>query len=488
MLFSSPLFLFFFLPAVLAGFFLIRAALPSSWWLRAANAFLLAASLLFYGWGEPAYFLLMCLSITVDYLCGRALARPASAAARRGILAASVSVHLLLLGYFKYARFAATSIHKAAAALGIPLLADAPFWEIALPLGISFYTFQSMSYVIDVYRGDVTPVRRLTDYLLYVTFFPQLVAGPIVRYRDIAGQIDERRVSSDRFASGARRFVWGLGKKVLVADVLAAPVEGAFDIPREQLTTGLAWLGLAGFTLQLYFDFSGYSDMAIGMGRMFGFDIPENFRYPYAARSMRDLWTRWHVSLATWFRDYLYIPLGGNHGSPMRATAVLWTVFLASGLWHGANWTFVAWGLWHGVLVSLERAFRLPDAGGPVRHVYVVGGFMAGLVLFRCHTLTHAVVYAKALLGAAAGDGSLAHAGLHATPLVLWAVAVGVFLCVPDTVRVNAFRRVGERLIPGAFLPYAAAAARLVGILSVLLASFAAIAGSTHRSFIYFRF
>ena len=337
MVFSAPIFLFLFLPIVLALYFVT----PS----RMRNPLLLGASLVFYGWGEPRFVAVMLASALVNY--GFALAIGAGTR-RRLLLSLAITVNLGLLAVYKYSDFAVANVNTLLGWTGVPLLARP---GLILPLGISFFTFHAVSYLMDVYRGRVPAQRNPLDVALYIALFPQLIAGPIVRYATIAPEIARRRTTWDGLVWGIRRFVVGLGKKVLIANTLARPADAVFGLPPSEMSAGLAWLGVACYALQIYFDFSGYSDMAIGLARIFGFPFPENFRYPYVSRSLTEFWRRWHISLSTWFRDYLYVPLGGNRRGPARVYLNLVVVFVFCGLWHGASWTFLVWGLFHGVFL-----------------------------------------------------------------------------------------------------------------------------------------
>src|SRR5260221_554523 len=342
---------------------------------------------------------------------GRVIGGTLEAHARRRRLAVAIAGNLAALALFKYANFTVANVNTLA-----PVLAITPFAlaTIPLPLGISFFTFHAISYVVDVYKRNADAERNIPRFALYILLFPQLIAGPIIRWRDIAAQLPTREQRVADFAYGARRFVLGLGKKVLIANTLGRAADAIFGLPAGELSTPLAWLGLFCYTLQIYFDFSGYSDMAIGLMRMFGFRILENFNYPYVSRSIREFWRRWHISLSTWFRDSLYIPLGGNQRGERRAYANLVIVFLLCGLWHGASWPFVLWGGWHGAFLVAERAGldRVLRRIGGFTHVYALLAVMGGWVLFRCDTLTKAAQYYAALSGFADGDpraGSRAH-------------------------------------------------------------------------------
>lgn len=372
MVFASVPFLFVFLPAVLAAYFLC----PRRW----HNAVLLVFSLFFYAWGEPVYILLMLSSITVSFLAGRALGRAHTPARRRAVLSASVAYHLLTLGFFKYADFLIGTVNSLFG-LSLPLL------SLPLPIGISFYTFQTLSYIVDVYRGVCAPQRRWDWLAMYVSLFPQLIAGPIVRYQTVEQQIAHRTVSRAQCAEGVRRFTAGLVKKVLLANSIGlvfTQILGNGALPQSVLA---AWVAVAAYTFQIYFDFAGYSDMAIGLGKLFGFTFEENFNLPYLSRSITEFWRRWHISLGTWFRDYVYIPLGGNRcgwGRQLFNIAVVW---LLTGLWHGASWNFVLWGAYYAVLLMVEKLgllrvlARLPRM---LQHAYALFFIVVGWALFAC--------------------------------------------------------------------------------------------------------
>ena len=387
MLFSSIPFLFYFLPCVLLVYF----AVPQ----KGRNAVLLAASLFFYGWGEPKFLLFMVFSIVQGYVFARLIARGKR---KKLFLTLSLVVSFALLAYCKYADFFIENFN-AVTGLSLPLL------KIALPIGISFYTFQIASYEIDVYRGDVAAQHNFIDFAAYVAMFPQLIAGPIVRYRDIAPQLKERTHSLDAAASGASRFAVGLGKKVLIANILAQLIS-AYKASAEQ-TALYAWLYAGAFTLQIYFDFSGYSDMAIGLGRIFGFTFPENFRYPYISKSITEFWRRWHMSLGMWFRDYLYIPLGGSRCSRARHIFNILIVWMATGFWHGAAWNFILWGLFYALLLIAEKFFLLPalQKGRVLPHVYVLLAVTLGFVLFDAASLRDALHQLGTLFGAGTASG-----------------------------------------------------------------------------------
>ena len=391
MVFSSPVFLFAFLPAV----FLLERLCPS---LRLKNTLLALASLVFYAFGQLVFLPLFLGSVLLNYLSGLALMRLPRG--RRGVLALAVALNLLLLGVFKYGDFVLTNLGQAPVG-------------ILLPIGISFFTFQGMSYVIDVYRDPRSGTADFGKLLLYLAFFPQLIAGPIVKYHDIAPQIDSRGMDPASTEEGLRRFIRGLGKKLLIADAVGRIADAVFTGGAGDLR--LAWLGAICYTLQIYYDFSAYSDMAIGMGRMFGFRLKENFLHPYAADSLRDFWRRWHVSLSSWFKEYLYIPLGGNRKGKLRTALNKLLVFLCTGLWHGANWTFVVWGLGHGLLSSLEGALpterlRKSRLGRLLSRALTLLAVTLLFVIFRAESLSAAWAMLRALFAGtvtAAGTAEL---------------------------------------------------------------------------------
>lgn len=482
MVFSSTLFLFLFLPIVLIVHFLVPRGLR--------NHVLLVASLLFYAWGEVGYFVLMLASIMTNWFFGLVVARHDDRRDARWAVALSVVVNLALLGWYKYGNFLADNLSPILVQLGLPAIQLAP---IPLPIGISFYTFQAMSYVIDVHRGEAEVQRNPLHTALYVSLFPQLIAGPIVRYHDVATQIASRVVTSAGFAEGIRRFSIGLAKKVLIANAAAVPADAIFALPPETLSPATAWLGAICYTLQIYFDFSGYSDMAIGLGHMFGFTFLENFNYPYVSRSITEFWRRWHMSLSTWFRDYLYIPLGGNRKGPVRTYFNLFLVFFLCGLWHGASWAFVAWGAYHGVFLVLERAIR-PRLrfGFPriVAHAYTLLVVLVGWVFFRAATLEGAVGHLSAMAGLAGAEGiEKTEVEDFVTNRLRVALAFGVIGSTPFLpVLARHARRLAGALPRGeagvAFLEALGGAFAL----AILFLSALELAASTHNPFIYFRF
>ena len=463
--FTSVTFLFFFLPLVVAAYF----AVPRRGW---RNGLLLAASLLFYSWGEGFGIALLLVSIGMNHVFSQLIARKAQPWLAIGILA-----NLGLLVAYKYAGLIGDTFVE----LGGGIAQEDAAYRLPLPLGISFFTFQAMSLLVDVSRGSA-PARSLFRTGLFISLFPQLIAGPIVRWDEIRAQIAERRETWERFADGAKLFVLGLSQKVLIADPVSRISDSAFNAEAGTLATGSAWLGLAAFTIQIFFDFAGYSNMAIGMGRVFGFDLPANFRHPYSSASFQEFWRRWHMTLSRWFRDYLYIPLGGSRAGTARTYRNLLIVFLLCGLWHGAAWTFLLWGLWHGAFLVAERLARrsgFPKLPRVIGVAYTVLFVALGWVLFRADGLDAALAYWGDLLPGGGGDT------VEAPETALYALAIGILLSWDGLTRraeaLGSRGSVGARGTVGA-------AVRWGGTLVLLLVCFAAVASSTHQPFLYFRF
>jgi alginate O-acetyltransferase complex protein AlgI len=457
---------------------------------RLRNGLLLAASLLFYIWGEGTYVLVMVAIIAINYGLGRWMGALPGGWQHKAALALAVSVNLGMLIIFKYSNFLVDQFNLLLAVLRLPPLR---IDRVHLPLGISFFTFHALSYVIDISRRVVKSARPL-DFALYMTFFPHSIAGPIVRYGDIAGQLAKRIVTTDVFAAGVRRFIMGLAKKMLVANTVAVTADAIFALPGRELTFGLAWLGVACYTLQIYFDFSGYSDMAIGLAKLFGIDFLENFNYPYAARSITDFWRRWHISLSSWFRDYLYIPLGGNRLGPLRTYGNLVAVFCLCGLWHGASWTFAAWGLYHGIFLVAERMRNgrlLKLLWVPVQHFYTLVVVAVGWVLFRAESIGQAGAFLQAMIGLGRGAGLEYHTGLYIDAqlvLALAAGAVGSAPLLPLLIRLQETLATSTAGVVRTVLRTGFALADLAGHSTLLLASSMLLAAGTHNPFIYFRF
>lgn len=390
MVFSSLTFLYIFLPIVLILNFLVRK--------KFRNALLLIASIIFYAWGGVSYTAILIISILLNFLIGKLIASNLKNSKAKKYLIIGVVVNLGFLGVFKYANFIVQNINSLIESTGFAFSITNP--GIILPIGISFYTFQALSYIIDVYKQKTPVQNKLVDLALYISLFPQLIAGPIVRYNDIAKQLSSRQNTRENFVSGIERFVLGLAKKVLIANQFALLADTAFSIAPDNLSTFVAWGGIVAYSLQIYFDFSGYSDMAIGLGRMFGFKFLENFNFPYIAKSIREFWQRWHISLSNWFRDYLYIPLGGNRKGNYRTYFNLLIVFFVTGIWHGASWNFVAWGMLHGLFMIIEKlGFDkiLEKFWKPLQHIYTIFIVMMAWVLFRAEDFTHAWGYFKAM-------------------------------------------------------------------------------------------
>jgi alginate O-acetyltransferase complex protein AlgI len=386
MVFSSNIFLFAFLPLVLALYFI----LPQKIQIR--NFFLLVASLIFYAWGETQYIILLLISITANYFFGLKIEK--KSLAQKFIMVGAIGFNLVLLGYFKYANFLIENLNTI-------FSLQIENKKIHLPIGISFFTFHAISYLVDIYRGKCKAQKNFFDLALYIAFFPQLVAGPIVRYNFIEKYLSKRRQSAFFYAYGTRRFILGLGKKVLIANPLGELADAIFNSQISEINTTFAWIGIICYTLQIYFDFSGYSDMAVGLARIFGFKFPENFRYPYIARSIKEFWRRWHISLSAWFRDYVYIPLGGNRVSLSRQYFNLVLVFFLCGLWHGASWCFVIWGLYHGFFLMFER-FKstqnfLNSLPKIIQNFYAIFVIIIGWVFFRSADLPYAISFLKTM-------------------------------------------------------------------------------------------
>jgi alginate O-acetyltransferase complex protein AlgI len=424
MVFCSLIFLFAFLPIVLAGYFLLRTTYTR-------NIFLLLASLFFYAWGEIRFVWIMVASIVANYVLAMLIEDSKTEDKKKLLLALTVAVNLGILGFFKYSGWIVQNLNNVLTSLNhAPIV----FKGVALPLGISFFTFHALSYVIDVYRKQAKAQRNPINLALYISLFPQLVAGPIIRYHDVCDQLIARTVNVDKFAEGVRRFVTGLGKKMLIANMVAGPADKIFALSTTQMTPELAWLGALCYTLQIYFDFSGYSDMAIGLGLMFGFRFLENFNYPYISQSIREFWQRWHISLSNWFRDYLYIPLGGNRKGEARTCLNLVTVFFLCGLWHGASWTFVFWGLYHGFFLGLERlgfGKLLERIGRPVRHVYTLAVVMVGWVFFRANTFPQAIAMCQAMVGKPATEPGVLTAEFLLDGRLIFVILLGVLISTP---------------------------------------------------------
>ncbi len=478
MVFSSIPFLFYYLPILL----LVYYCVPSKYRV-ARNAVLLAASILFYAWGEGIYVLLLILSILVNHYFAQALRN-----AKLSTLLIGIAFNLALLGWYKYAGFLAQIIGFNS-------------WNApALPLGISFFTFQAISYLIDVYRKEANAADSVLTSALYISSFPQLIAGPIVRYKYVAQQIVDRRESISQFALGIHFFVIGLAQKTLIANVIGVTADAAFNSPTDTLNMAGAWLGLTAYSLQIYFDFAGYSNMAIGLGYMLGFKFPRNFNTPYSAQSVSLFWRRWHMTLSEWFRDYLYIPLGGNRHGPWRTIFNLWLVFILCGFWHGAALTFVFWGAWHGLFLSLERlglSRLLERLWIPVRHAYLLLAVFLGWVLFRADSIGYAAGYYAALFGFNNDSVSVIH--FMDSNRILYMIALALILSTSVPLQIlskikDAFHRLKDqhenpnlRKFGGIYIA-SLDLIHCIVILGLLFLSITSLVGSSYNPFIYFRF
>lgn len=450
----------------------------------------------FYAWGDGRYVVLLLLSIVLNYVFGELIAKYHKSSKGRIVLWFALVVNLGSLVWFKYATFIADNINIVLTPLQISPVHVQPQH---LPLGISFFTFQAIAYLLDVFREEATHQKSITRFALFMALFPKLAAGPIIRYGEVAGDLNQREISLDDIACGVRRFIIGLGKKVIIADTIAKTSDQIFAIPQQDLTTGIAWLGIICYTLQLYFDFSGYSDMAIGIGRMFGFKIQENFNYPYIARSLTDFWRRWHISLSTWFRDYLFIPLSyalmtdrirkkiaeGTYRINYRFVFSIFVVFTICGLWHGAGYGFIAWGMLHGTVLGIESLWlgkKMKKWKIPIQHIYLLLVVMMSWVLFRITDLKSAIMYYKALFGFNANIGLQYHLSRYLDNELLLALLIGILGSMPLT---NVVAKYSDSSI---FLRKGAPVAEIIFIGLILLVSFASLAKSTFSPFMYQRF
>ena len=477
MVFSSTLFLFYFLP----GFLLLYYAVP----VRLKNGVALLASLLFYAWGGLNFLALFLGSVAVNFVLIRFMDASAERWKQRIFLIMSIILNVGMLFYFKYANFFLENASAMRSYFGGPELT----WEkVVLPIGISFFTFEKLTYTIDVYRGVNKPLKSFWDFMLYIMLFPKMIAGPIVRFHEIAGQLTDRAAfdTVDQKLAGLFRFVIGLAKKLLIANVLGEQADAIFHLAPATLSTSTAWLGALAYTFQIYFDFSGYSDMAIGIGRMIGFQFPENFNNPYVSRSITDFWQRWHITLGRWMRDYLYIPLGGNRVNPSRLYVNLWTVFILSGFWHGAAWNFIAWGAFHGLFLILDRLIllRFYQKIGAISIIPTFFITVVGWVLFRAETLTGALQYLRPMFGAVpAAPAATAPYFSSEFWFTLGLAAVITFAAaLPEVERWEL-----STLARGHFTLRGAVGLTLVtAVLLVLSLSY--VVGSSFNPFIYFRF
>ncbi len=471
MVFSSIVFLWVLLPVILACYYIT----PS---LKIRNGLLVLFSLFFYAWGEPRYIVLMLFSVCLNYVFGILIEGQEAPGVRKLLMGACAAANLLLLGYFKYFSFLAGVINQLAGGR-LSRLAEI---QVVLPIGISFYTFQALSYVIDVYRGENRAQRNLLSMTLYISFFPQLIAGPIVKYHDIEEQIMSRKVTAESFSYGVKRFILGLGKKVILANTFAQVVDTVYGYQPVDVSSVLLWLAAFLYMLQIYFDFSGYSDMAIGLGRMFGFRFQENFNLPYLSASVREFWRRWHISLSSWFREYVYIPLGGNRKGTARTYVNLGIVFLLTGIWHGAGWTFLLWGVYHGFFIILERVYLGKRMGRGKwklwEHIYTLLAVYFGWILFRAESLTQAAQYLYYMF---APHDSAVTAGqfLDGKLCLLMAVGIG-----GSGILQRLLARVGRSAASDGEVSLPA----MAGYLALMWISIMLLVNNTYNPFIYFRF
>ena len=478
MVFSSLIFLCVFLPII----YLLHTLIPNIWW---RNGLLIVASLLFYAYGESAFVLLLIISAFINYLGAIAIDKLNR---KKITLTIVIILNLGMLCVFKYTGFVLDTFNRAA---GLQL----PIPQIIMPIGISFFTFQALSYVIDVYRGIVSVQKNFFKVLLYISFFPQLIAGPIVKYKDISEQIMNRTVNAKESGRGLQRFIVGLSKKVLIANTMGLAADHIFQAGTDQISILTAWIGAIAYLLQIYYDFSGYSDMAIGLGRMFGFHFKENFLYPYGAVSIKDFWHKWHVSLSGWFKDYLYIPLGGNRKGRARTCLNKIIVFFLTGLWHGANWTFVIWGLFHGLFLLLEDFVpKLKNLPRVLSHIYVLLVVTVGFVMFRADTFGQGIYFIKEMFsGFSVGSASLSLAAQQMTPFFIVMLIAGIAFMAPLKKYVLACR---EKLEAAADTTQETADGKDRIIRTLCMAASVALlvwcifrlSGGTYNPFIYFRF
>ncbi len=469
MLFSSMTFVFMFLPIVLVLYLVTKKELH--------NPILLIASIIFYAWGEPKYLAIMLLTILLNYF--GAIAVDKFKNHKKIILASTVVANLGFLVYFKYFNFLIDNCNNLLHAHIQPL-------DIVMPIGISFYTFQALSYVVDVYRGDCKVQKDVYKLALYICLFPQLIAGPIVKYHDVAEQIDSREVNFEKVDLGVKRFIIGLSKKMLIANTMGAIADKIFVQDPSTFSHGIAWLGSIAYSFQLYFDFSGYSDMAIGLGLIFGFRFMENFNYPYISKSITEFWRRWHISLSTWFKQYVYISLGGNRVGKLKTLRNLGIVFLLTGIWHGAAWNFVIWGLWHGFFIILEKIINIKEFEQKytqnwvkaLQHIYCIFIFVIGWVMFRADNMNYAWKYLMNMFGMLKiQTEEIAYGFAYYVDTVEVIIFIAALLCsVPLFSKMLEIKnKFGKALIN-------------VWLLVLFILSAATIASSTYNPFIYFRF
>lgn len=470
MLFSSVTFIIGFLPIVLGIYYILLRKTK-----KTKNIFLLLTSLLFYAWGEPYFVFIMILSIFANWCLGLLIDKYKENKLKSKIILVVMFIfNLLILGIFKYLNFFVENINNL-------FNTHIVMQNIVLPIGISFFTFQAISYVIDIYKKDAKVQKNLLNMGLYISFFPQLIAGPIVRYKTIAEQIDERDENFEKFSQGVVRFIKGLAKKVLLSNSLALVADKTFGMIPQELSIILAWLGIISYSLQIYFDFNGYSDMAIGLAKMFGFELEENFNYPYISKSITEFWRRWHISLETWFRDYVYIPLGGSRVNTRRLILNLFIVWFLTGFWHGANWTFIAWGIFYFVLLIIEKTVKLPQTSNNkvinfIKHIYTLFFVMIGWVMFRSDSLGYAWQYIKAMFGMLGNKIYDNQTILYMKEYGMY-IILGILFSIPI---INKFAKIKNNIFIKVI--------RIIIMLSLFYLSMSYIVKGTYNPFIYFNF
>ena len=470
MVFSSLVFLFVFLPITLLFYFIVPR--------KYRNFILLIVSLIFYAWGEPVYIVLMLFSTVIDFINGLLVEKYADQPKKaKKVVIFAVIVNLSLLTFFKYSGFIVSNVN---ALMGTTFTVP----DIALPIGISFYTFQTMSYTIDVFRKDAPAQKNIINLGAYVTMFPQLIAGPIVRYQTVAEQLNHRKETQSLFASGVERFVIGLGKKVLLANNIGLLWSQVSSMAISELTVMTSWLGVIAFGLQIYFDFSGYSDMAIGLGRMFGFELLENFNYPYISQSITEFWRRWHISLGTWFRDYVYIPLGGNRKGKWRTYLNVFIVWFLTGLWHGASWNFILWGLYFGIIITIEKVFLmkwLSYAPRLIRHLYTLVLLIIGWGLFAFENLSYLKDYFRVMFG-------FKEVALYDQVTLYYLMTNGVLLIILVVASTPLAKQMYQKLKQSKRGELLDVVLSPIVCLLILILSTAYLVDSSYNPFLYFRF
>lgn len=480
MVFSNAVFLFIFLPVVILGYYILRG--------RARNYWLLAVSIVFYAWNKPSFTIILLTSIVLNYVGAFTLEKMKKDANRKIILFLTVASNLGILFYFKYFNFTIETINKL-------FDVNVQFAQVILPIGISFFTFQGLSYVVDVYRKEVPAQKNIFKLGMYISMFPQLVAGPIVRYVDVAAEIDDRKVTIEDFSYGIQRFIIGLFKKIIIADTMAVIANAMFDRDPIYNSVSMAWLGIIAYSLQIFFDFAGYSDMAIGLGRMFGFHFLENFNYPYISKSITEFWRRWHISLSSFFKDYVYIPLGGNRKRVYLNVAI---VFLLTGIWHGAAFTFIAWEIWHGFFNLLEKFIRSFSKKkkdetkeksisikyivvSVLQHTYTLAVVLVGWVMFRASGLRNAIKYVLSLVGLYNPDVSVYNVRLYLDKWSFPIMVLGILMATPLLKKL--YDLLKSKIHENIFLPI-----KYIVLLMALMLCVLQVASNTYSAFIYLQF